>query len=283
MAQETGNRAGIIDTEVRETFGDLTRFDGKTVLVTGGASGIGLETVRCLAGLGATVAILDLAKDDVDTQVDSLRADGYEAFGCVADITDSTAVTEAFESVLQRTGSLDGLVANAGIRMRSRPVVDLKHVVWDNLIRVNLTGTFLTCQAAARIMCAQRSGSIVTVASLSAHDARVNQSAYCVSKAGVVQFSRVLALELAQMGVRVNAVCPGTTATAMFTTALEQEGESIIRDRIEGSLSAMRGGIPLRRVADPIDPAAAIVFLLSEAARHITGQSLLVDGGESLV
>jgi NAD(P)-dependent dehydrogenase (short-subunit alcohol dehydrogenase family) len=261
---------------------DLMRLDERVVAVTGGASGIGLATVEAVIELGGHAAIIDISEEMVQAEVSRLTAKGAIARGYVADVTQEQSINQALDTATSDMGSLHGVVASAGIRMKSQSATDLEFAEWDRILRINLSGTFLTCRAAARILAPRKQGSIVTVASLSAHSARVNQSAYCVSKAGVVQFSRVLALELAGSGVRVNSVCPGTTVTAMFEKALEQDGERIITDRIEGALSGFRGGIPLRRLGEAIDQAAAVAYLLSDASRHVTGQSILVDGGESL-
>ena len=132
-------------------------------------------------------------------------------------------------------------------------------------------------------MIAARSGAIVTVASLSGYAPRIGQSAYCVSKAGVIQFTRTLALELSEHCVRANAVCPGTVNTAILKQAQTQDGPQVLQERIYGSPARFRPGIPLRQIADPEDIAMTILFLLSSAARHITGQTIFVDGGESIV
>jgi NAD(P)-dependent dehydrogenase (short-subunit alcohol dehydrogenase family) len=189
----------------------------------------------------------------------------------------------ATDQAVAKFGRLDGLVANAGIRMRSVPFTELDEDVWDQIIRVNLRGVFISCRAAAPHMIAAKTGSIVTVASISARLARLDQSAYCASKAAVIQLSRALALELAQHGIRVNAICPGTVNTAMFQKALVQDGDKILHDRIHGSATRFRSGIPLRRIAEVEDAAGSILFLLSDAARHITGQALSIDGGESII
>jgi 2,3-dihydro-2,3-dihydroxybenzoate dehydrogenase len=132
-------------------------------------------------------------------------------------------------------------------------------------------------------MIAAKSGAIVAVASLSGFAPRIGQSAYCVSKAGVIQFARTLALELAEHRIRVNSVCPGTVNTALIKQAQAQDGPQILQDRIYGNAARFRPGIPLRQIAEPEDIAATILFLLSPAARHITGQTIFVDGGESIV
>ncbi|MEU4418686.1 SDR family NAD(P)-dependent oxidoreductase [Nocardia salmonicida] len=266
-------------TSVTEMF----RLDGKSIAVTGGASGIGLATVEAVLALGARATIIDRSADGVDQAVADLSAAGYDVDGHVADVTDGEAIDQAMRAAVAHTGTLDGLVASAGTRMTFQPMTELPLEEWQRVLDVNLTGLFLTCKSVAKVMTTQRHGSIVTIGSLSGHAPRYHQSAYSVSKAGAEHLTRILALEVANVGVRVNCVSPGTTLTAMMETALETEGDQVLKERVEGNLDKHRGGIPLRRLSEPIDQAAAAVFLLSDAARHITGQSLLVDGGESLV
>lgn len=261
---------------------DLMRLDGRAVAVTGGASGIGLATIEAVLNLGGHAAIIDISEELVVKEVSRLSEVGAVIRGYVADVTDEGSISRALDAATDDMGGLYGVVASAGVRMKSGPVADLDAAMWERILRINLTGTFLTCKAAARILAPRGHGSIVLLASLSARLARIDQSAYCVSKAGVVHFSRVLALELASSGVRVNSVCPGTTVTAMFSAALEQDGERIFADRVNGSPSRFRGGIPIRRLGDAIDQAAAVAYLLSDASRHMTGQELYIDGGESL-
>jgi 2,3-dihydro-2,3-dihydroxybenzoate dehydrogenase len=261
----------------------LLRLDGKSIAVTGGASGIGLAVVEAVLSLGARATIIDQVADIVQDVVGRLGDDGFDVDGQVADVTDSAAVEEALHEAASHTGQLNGLVASAGTRMKFRPMTELTDEEWQRVVNVNLNGLFFTYRAGARIMTQQGHGSIVTIASLSGHVPRYHQSVYGVSKAAALQLSRVLALELAADGVRVNTVSPGTTLTPIFESALKTEGDGIVKQRIGGDLARHRGGIPMRRFADPIDPAAAAVFLLSDAARHITGESILVDGGEALV
>lgn len=257
--------------------------DGSVVAVTGAASGIGFETARHLAASGASVALIDI---DAAALAHAERAIPH-AEGQLLSISADTAETPQMESAVRtitgRFGRLDGLVANAGIRMRSTPVTELEDEVWDRLMRVNLRGVFVACRAGARPMIAAGSGAMVAVASISGHTPRLGQSAYCASKAGVIQLVRTLALELAEHHIRVNAVSPGTVNTAILRQAMAHEGAQVLHERIHGSAARFRPGIPLRRIAEPEDVAATILFLLSPAARHITGQTIFVDGGESII
>ncbi|TAN26548.1 MAG: SDR family oxidoreductase [Actinomycetota bacterium] len=258
-------------------------FEGGVVAVTGGASGIGFATASQLASLGASVALIDLNKDLLQQSAKVISDLGQTVMTVSADVTNTDETNSAIAAIVDKFGRLDGFVACAGIRMVSAQTIDLDDEAWDNIIRVNLRGMFVSLRAAARQMASVGSGVIVTIGSLSGHAPRVGQSAYSVSKAGVIQLTRVLALELAEKGIRVNTVCPGVVNTAMMKLSRAQDGEDVVNRKLYGSLPEFRVGIPLRRYAEPEDVADAVVYLLSPGARHITGQSFFVDGGESIV
>ncbi len=257
--------------------------DVKVVAVTGAASGIGLETARQLAASGAKVALIDVDPAALPAAERAIPHTEGQLLCITADTAETSQMESAVQAITARFGRLDGLVANAGVRMQSTPVSELEDAVWDRQMRVNLRGVFVACRAGARPMIAAGSGAIVAVASLSGFAPRIGQSAYCVSKAGVIQFARTLALELSEHHIRVNAVCPGTVNTALLKQAQAQDGPQVLQDRIYGNAARFRPGIPLRQIAEPEDITATILFLLSPAARHITGQTIFVDGGESIV
>ncbi len=257
-------------------------FEGKAVAITGGGSGIGLATAERIVALGGSVVLIDINANGARDAAASLDANGKRAVGVAADVTDAAAIAAALDLSLQRYGRLDGLVTCAGIRQSSARIADMSLDVWERIIRVDLGGTFLTCQAAARIMVKAERGAIVNVSSLSGHSPRLGQAAYCAAKAGVISITKVLALELAASHVRVNVVCPGTAITPFNSEALRREGEQGVQARIEGDTKQYRPGIPLRRLAEAVDIAAPIAFLLSDEARHITGTELFIDGGESV-
>ncbi|HEU5287352.1 MAG TPA: SDR family NAD(P)-dependent oxidoreductase [Candidatus Limnocylindria bacterium] len=257
------------------------KLEGKTIAITGGASGIGLATAQRVVADGGNAVVIDLNAGAVRDAAQLLG--NAHALGMAADVTDAAAIGHALDAAASHFGRLDGLVTSAGIRQASARVTDLSAEVWERILRVDLGGTFLTCQAAGRIFAKSGgSGSIVNVASLSGHSPRVGQAAYCAAKAGVIALTKVLSLELASQHVRVNCVCPGTTITPFNSEALKREGEQGIQARIEGDTKQYRPGIPLRQLAEASDIASSIAFLLSDDARHITGVELFVDGGESV-
>lgn len=257
-------------------------FDGQVVAITGGASGIGYASAERVVQRGGSVVLIDVNASAAKEAAARLDATGKNAVGVAADVTDATAIGAALQVAIERHGRLDGLVTSAGIRQSSARIADMPLETWERILRVDLGGTFLTCQAASRIMGNAATGAIVNVSSLSGHSPRVGQAAYCAAKAGVISLTKVLALELAASNVRVNCVCPGTTITPFNSEALKREGEQGVQTRIEGDTRQYRPGIPLRRLAEAGDVAESIVFLLSAEARHITGIELFIDGGESV-
>lgn len=240
----------------------LFRLDGKIAAVTGGASGIGLATVRMFAAAGASVIILDR-----NGEAARIAAEAVQGRAVALDVADETMV----ETVFTQIGVLDILVNCAGIALR-HPAVDHPLADWDEVVAVNMTGSFLCARAAAKLMMASaRGGTIVNTASvmgLSGGGLYPNIS-YQTTKGAIINMTRALAVEWAGSGIRVNAVAP-TYVDTPFISALVQQPELMAR------IKAMT---PLRRLATSEEVAAAIMFLSSPAAAMITGHTLPVDGG----
>ncbi|MCW6508593.1 SDR family NAD(P)-dependent oxidoreductase [Lichenifustis flavocetrariae] len=247
------------------TFG----LSGKVAAVTGGASGIGLATAQALAQAGATVVILDRASID-QTALESLCGSGRHS-ACVTDVADEASVDAAMAAIVERHGSLDILVNNAGLALR-QPAVDLSIEAWDKVVAVNMTGAFLCARSAARHMIAQANGAaIVNVSSIMGFSGGglYPNISYQTTKGAIVNMTRALAVEWAPHRIRVNAVAPTYVRTPFIAPLLAQP--DLVR-RIEDMT-------PLRRLAEPEEVAAAILFLAGPGAAMITGHTLPVDGG----
>jgi len=240
-------------------------LDRRVAIVTGAAGGIGAAVVRALEERGAAVAAVDRRAPDATSPY-------------VTDVRDTRAVDDLVAAVERELGPVAVLVNVAGV-MRAGPVVSLTDDDWATVVDVNATGVFRMCRAVAPGMVARRRGCIVTVSSNAAVVARAHLAAYAAAKAAASHFTRCLGLELAAHGVRCNVVSPGSTDTAMLRAAYGLDGVDTV---IGGSLPLYRNPIPLRRVAQPEDIAAAVAFLACDDARHITMQDLVVDGGAAL-
>jgi 3-oxoacyl-[acyl-carrier protein] reductase len=242
-------------------------LSGKTVLVTGGTRGIGRAIVDAAAAAGANVAFTYRSSSDVaDALVAELGDD--RALGIQADAASGEDAAAAVQAVLDTWGRIDGLVVNAGIT-RDGLMIRMDAEAWQAVIDTNLTGAFHVAKAAYRPMMKQRAGSIVTISSVVGVMGNAGQANYAASKAGLIGFTKSLARELAGRGVRANVIAPGYVETDM-TADLGPAAEKLM------------GQIPLARLGQPNDIAAAVLFLLSDAASYVTGQVLCVDGGMAM-
>ncbi|MFH9138966.1 2,3-dihydro-2,3-dihydroxybenzoate dehydrogenase [Streptomyces sp. NPDC017524] len=254
-------------------------MQGRVAVVTGAAGGIGAAVVRALAEQGATVAAVDITAGALDVQMKELDADGLTAHPFPADVSDAGQAREVVREVERRLGPVAHLVNAAGV-LRPAAVKEITADDWSDTFAVNTTGVFLMSQAVVEGMVARSSGSIVTIASNAAGTARTDMAAYAASKAAALAFTRCLGLEVGRHGVRCNVVSPGSTDTSMLRTLWA--GADGVQDAIDGRLSTYKVGIPLQKIARPEDIAGAVVFLLSDAAGHITLENLTVDGGATL-
>jgi NAD(P)-dependent dehydrogenase (short-subunit alcohol dehydrogenase family) len=248
----------------------LFGIEGSVILVAGGAGGLGAPLAEAFIGRGARVLIADLDERLAGETAKRLQDRG-EAASIALDVTDPKSCAAAVDKAVSAWGQLDGLMNASGV-YKVDAALDLKDDAWNSTIAINLTGAFQLARAAGRKMVGQRHGSIVTLASVSSAVVNPRYAAYAASKAGVAHLTRVLALEWAPSGVTVNAIGPAAIPTPLAQPIFDDE-----RRR-----EAMLARIPMGRFGTPQDLIGAAVFLLSPAAKFVTGQTLFVDGGRTI-
>ena len=263
-----------------DEFSSRFRLDGKRALLVGAAQGIGKGCAEVFESLGATLCLADLELQRVEEVRAGLSRHDEHSVHAV-DVSDEVSVDTLIAGAIECLGHIDVAVCTAGILF---PAPFLKQTAseWDRTFAVNARGAFLIAQRSARHMVERgQGGRIILYASIIGTSVvRRNNVAYCASKAAVAQAVRAMALELGPHGITVNAVSPGSTETEMLvSTQSPGEIESVIR----GDASQWRLGIPLGRLAQPADQAMATAYLASDAARHISGQEIAVDGGQNTV
>jgi NAD(P)-dependent dehydrogenase (short-subunit alcohol dehydrogenase family) len=242
------------------------RLHGRVAAITGGALGIGRATALCFAAEGATVALGDVEVGAAEKVAGEIVERGGHALAVGVDVGDAGQVQAFIDRVVGELGRLDVMFANAGIA-HSAPFLEHPEAQWHRVLRVNLTGVFLCCQAAARQMVRQGSGRIIATASINGFRGVENLVGYNVAKAGVIELTRTMAVELAQHHITVNAIAPAQIDTRL-TRSLPEEAR---RRRVER--------IPLGRFGEADEVARAALFLASDDASYVTGHTLAVDGG----
>ena len=243
------------------------RFEGQVALITGGGRGIGQEVAVRLAAERARLAIFDMNVAGAEESCSRVKKAGGEAKAYGVDVTSRGAVAAAVKSAVADFGRIDVLINNAGIGWRI-PFLEITDADWSKIIGTNLTGYFIVGQEVARVMVTRRKGRIVNVASINAHIGTDHQAAYAASKGGIVALTRVMAFELAPLGICVNAVSPGPIETELSAMNLSPATRRSREERI-----------PQGRLGQPDELAAAIAFLASPDASYINGTVLVVDGG----
>jgi NAD(P)-dependent dehydrogenase (short-subunit alcohol dehydrogenase family) len=249
----------------------MTESTRKTMIVTGAASaaGLGFATARLLAREGHAVYLTDLDGEGAAARAGELRAEGLSATGLRQDVTDEAGWKALIDAVLAETGRIDGLVNNAGIAIL-RWTPDLDPASWERQITVNLTSVYLGCRAVLPVMETQGAGAIVNLSSVAGNVGIPGASAYAASKGGVRLYSKAVAMEVADKGIRVNTVHPGVIWTDMQKVAIADNPDQY---------DAINASIPMKRMGEPDDIGNMIAFLLSDRAKYITGAEFVVDGG----
>lgn len=242
------------------------RFEGKIVLVTGAGRGIGRAIALGFAKEGADIAAADINKLDTDRTCAEIESLGRKALSMQMDVTNPANVSEAINKILDKFTKVDILINNAGIT-KDNLLLRMSEAEWEAVLKVNLSGSFNCIKAVSRPMLKARSGKIVSIASIIGIIGNAGQANYSASKAGIIALTKTAAKELASRNINVNAVAPGFIETEM-TAKLPEE----IRNK-------MKEAIPLGRFGKPSDVAAVCMFLASEDANYITGQTIVVDGG----
>lgn len=244
---------------------------GKVAIVTGGKRGIGKALALAFAEAGADVVVCGRVIEDGElvAVADEIQRLGRRSLAVRTDITKKTEVDNLVQRVMDEFGGIDILVNNAGMNIMV-PLLELREDGWDKIINTDLKGYFLCSQAVGKTMVDRKRGNIINIASRSAMKAIERMGAYCIAKVGVVMLTRVLALELARYNIRVNALAPSTVRTK-FSEPLWNDPEKL--KRLEAS-------IPLGYLAEPSDIIGTALFLASDASSYITGQTIIVDGGQ---
>lgn len=247
-------------------------LEDRVFVVTGGSRGIGLEIAKELVNQGAKVAICGRKQATLDAAL-SLINGGDRVIAASAHIAKEEDVEKMFDAILARFSHVDALINNVGMNLITPSVADTESSLWQKIMDTNLNGTFLCSRRAAKIMQSQKKGKIVNVSSIAGHRASPAMGIYGIAKAGVEMLTKVLASELAQFGIQVNAVAPSMVRTDFSKPFWSND---VIHSQIIK-------GIPMGRIAEPMDVVHPILFLASDASDFITGQTIMVDGGASAI
>jgi len=241
-------------------------LNGRVAIVTGGAQGIGKAIALTLARHGADVVVTDINLERAQETVQEIEALQVRSLAIKANVADVSAAEQMVKETVDKLGKIDILVNNAGIT-RDNVLLRMKPEEWDQVMEVNLKGTYACTRAALKFMFRQKNGRIVNIASITGLMGNAGQANYSASKAGIIGFTKAVAREYANRGITVNAVAPGLIDTAMTQAIPEKEREALTRQ------------IPMERLGTPDDVAAAVYFLVSDLSGYITGQVINVNGG----
>ncbi|TQC42642.1 3-oxoacyl-ACP reductase FabG [Rhodococcus sp. WS4] len=249
----------------------MTSLEGKVAIVTGAGRGLGRSMAHALVEAGAAVTVAARTGTELDSFVEEVKAAGGQALACPTDITDEVSVERMVEATVETFGRVDVLVNNSGI-VASTPLVEQSAEEWDRVVATNLRGTYLATKAVGRHLLAQKSGKVVNIASNFALQGVANHAAYSASKAGVIAFTRSMAIEWARSGIQVNAIAPGYFATAL---------NAGMRDDADALASVVRA-IPARRLGEPDELKPWLLLLAGSDSNFMTGEVIVIDGGQSV-
>jgi NAD(P)-dependent dehydrogenase (short-subunit alcohol dehydrogenase family) len=253
----------------------MNMFDlsGRVAIVTGGNQGIGLGITRGLLSAGATVVIANRRAAEGQKAAEVLQKEGFNAIAIPTDVSKKASIAAMVEKVMDQFQKIDILVNNAAVMIR-KPLEDFEEGEWDTIHNTNLRGLFLCCQLVGREMIKRKKGKIINLSSILSQITQSGRGVYATAKAGVSHLTRSLAMEWSKYNINVNAIGPGLTITPI--------NEQYFKEN-PADLKKILEGIPLGREAYPRDYAGAAVFLASDASDYVTGQTLLVDGGQTIV
>jgi len=259
---------------------DLSRFslEGKVALVTGASRGIGRATAIGFAEAGADVVVASRKLPDLEKVADEVRAKGGKAMPIAAHMGRLDQIKSLVEKIMNEFGHIDILVNNAGTNPSMATALEAEERLWDSVINLNLKGLYFLSQAAAREMKKQGGGSIINTASIDAFRPQYNVGIYSISKAAVVMATKSMAYELAPYHVRVNAIAPGFIDTQLLNSTWAHLSD----DQAKKEMDNWKNQIPLERFGQPDEIAGAMIFLASDASSYVTGETIIVDGGELL-
>lgn len=247
----------------------MFELTGKTSLVTGAGRGIGHSIALALAEAGSDLVLCSRSRDELESVAQEVRSRGVRALVAPCDVTDAGQVQAAADAAAKEFGAIDVLINNAGMTVK-KPAEDVPLDEWQKVINVNLTGVFLMAQAVGRQMLKQGRGSIINISSIAAKTAITGSVAYCASKGGVDMVTKVLAVEWADRGVRVNGLAPAYTETPLVKAITDAKAD--FADRVKART-------PMNRMARPEEMVGTAIFLASDASSYITGETIMVDGG----
>jgi NAD(P)-dependent dehydrogenase (short-subunit alcohol dehydrogenase family) len=253
-------------------------IEGKVVMVTGAARGIGRAVCIKLASCGAKIAAFDINEEGLKSTIETIKSNKVDAIGLVADVRNLAQVKNKVGDVVRHFGCIDVLHNNAGI-VDSGQLIDISEDQWDKIMDINLKGAFFVASQVAKVMKEQKSGRIINQSSQSSKIGEYGNGVYCISKAGISMMTQVLALELAQYNISVCSISPGYTNSELFQHAMKTRAPEM-RMTTEQYTASVLESVPMKRAAEPAEIAELVAFLSDESSYYINGSDILITGGK---